>query len=127
MSDVGSMRNTRDLGSDPGDGAGAKSAGAKEGEVLAHRPAPGAGLIDVLEERVGGLVDRYRGAQKSSDELRLRLDAAEAEISALHARVEESDRLRGALRERIQLLIEQVRRLEGSAAVAAAASEESGE
>jgi len=85
-------------------------------ETLGHPSTPGrsVNLVGVLEERVGGLVDRYRGAQKSADELRSRLDAAEAEISALHARVEEADRLRGALRERVQVLIEQVCKLEES-------------
>jgi predicted nuclease with TOPRIM domain len=75
-------------------------------------------LVGVLEERVTGLVDRYRGVQKGAEELRSRLDAAEADISALHARIEEADNLRGALRERIQLLIDQVRRLEEAAGAA---------
>ena len=85
-------------------------------ETLGHPSTPGrsVNLVGLLEERVGGLVDRYRGAQKSADELRSRLDAAEAEISTLHARVEDADRLRGALRERVQVLIEQVCKLEES-------------
>jgi len=74
------------------------------------------GLVDLLEERVSGLVDRYRGAQKGAEELRSRLDAAEAEISELHVRVEEAERLRGTLRDRVLQLIEQVRRLEQVAA-----------
>lgn len=101
MSDVGSAANREVTASD-----------AESPTRGGPRPVS---LVDLLEERVSGLVDRYRGAQKSADELRSRLDAAEAELSALHTRVEEADRLRGALRERVQLLVEQVRRLEESA------------
>ena len=89
------------------------------GDALApRRGARSVNLVGLLEERVGGLVDRYRGAQKGAEELRSRLDAAEAEISALHARVEEADGLRAALRERVESMIDQVRRLEATAPAA---------
>lgn len=108
MSDVSSVGN---LGNSDHSGHG--------GDALAQpRGARSVNLVGLLEERVGGLVDRYRGAQKGAEELRSRLDAAEAEISALHARVEEADRLRAALRERVESMIEQVRRLEATAPAA---------
>lgn len=122
MSDVGSARSARDLEKSlesPLDDPETRG----EADLPPRGPAANGSLMSVLEERVGGLVDRYRGAQKSADELRSRLDAAEAELSALHARVEEAERLRGALRERVQSLIDQVERLEA----AAAESEESEE
>jgi predicted nuclease with TOPRIM domain len=88
------------------------------GELAQRRGTQSVNLVGLLEERVGGLVDRYRGAQKGAEELRSRLDAAEAEIGALHARIEEADRLRAALRERVESMIDQVRRLEAAAPAA---------
>ncbi len=102
MSDAGNLGNDLGNGRDNGRRAG-------DGDRL---PRPGTGdLIGVLEERVTGLVDRYRGSQKGAEELRSRLDAAEAELGALHARLEETERLRGELRDRVVLLIDQVRRI----------------
>jgi predicted nuclease with TOPRIM domain len=85
---------------------------AGNGNRGGHERAQDGDLVGLLEERVTGLVDRYRGSQKGAEELRSRLDAAEAEIGALHARLEETERLRGELRDRVVLLIDQVRRLE---------------
>ncbi len=108
MSDVSSAGNLDDSDrSEHARDASAQRSGARS-----------VNLVALLEERVGGLVDRYRGAQKGAEELRSRLDAAEAEISALHARVEEADRLRAALRERVESMIDQVRRLEATAPAA---------
>ncbi len=88
------------------------------GEMLHHAAHPPVDLISLLEERIHGLVERYRGAQKGTDELRSRLESAETEMGLLQARVEEADRLRQELRQRVQSLIEQVRRLESAAAEA---------
>lgn len=88
------------------------------GALAQRRGTQSVNLVGLLEERVGGLVDRYRGAQKGAEELRSRLDAAEAEISGLHARIEEADRLRAALRERVESMIDQVRRLEAASPAA---------
>ena len=108
------MSDAGNLGNDLGNGRG-NSRRAGDGDRL-PRPGGTGDLIGVLEERVTGLVDRYRGSQKGAEELRSRLDAAEAELGALHARLEETERLRGELRDRVVLLIDQVRRIEDSAA-----------
>ncbi|MBW2279663.1 MAG: hypothetical protein JRG82_02885 [Deltaproteobacteria bacterium] len=98
---------------------GGADATSDVGNML-HRVAPPESrpidLIGLLEERIHGLVDRYRGAQKGAEELRTRLDSAEADLGLLQARVEESDRLREELRGRVQSLIDQVRRLETASA-----------
>ncbi len=91
------------------------------GEML-HRAAPPESrqvdLLSLLEERVQGLVERHRGVQKGADELRSRLESVETEMGLLQARCEEADRLRQELRERVQSLIDQVRRLESASAEA---------
>jgi len=101
------------------DGAG--GAVSDVGELL-HRAAPPESrpvdLVTLLEERIHGLVDRFRDAQKGADELRSRLESAETEMGLLQSRVEEADRLREGLRVRVQSLIEQVRRLETASAEA---------
>jgi chromosome segregation ATPase len=79
-------------------------------------PTGGSGLLALLEERIGGLLSRYRELQKTAEELRSRLESAEAHTGALQARCDQSDDLRAELGARVGRLITKVSEIEGDAA-----------
>jgi chromosome segregation ATPase len=77
-----------------------------------------------LEERVVCLVERYREAQKSLEELDRRLRAAEAHASRLECELAERDLLRDDLRARLDRVIGWVQALESANEAAGEAASE---
>jgi chromosome segregation ATPase len=77
----------------------------------AARPGSG-GLVGLLEERVTALVDRFREAKKTIDELQSALEERDTRLSDLTQRTDEADALRRDLKKRVNRLLDQVRRLE---------------
>jgi uncharacterized coiled-coil protein SlyX len=76
-------------------------------------------LIDALEKRVAGLVQRYQEARRTVDELRIRVAEGEAqcaeltsELGLMHGELEARDKLHAELRQRLDRVIEQFRKLE---------------
>ena len=86
------------------------------GQML-HSAAPdesprGTDLLRVLEDRIGELIDRHRGAQKRIAELQARVDASEAQVSELSGRAAAADNLRDELRKRVARLLVRVEAIE---------------
>ena len=79
---------------------------------LTSRSGNGAELIAILEERVGSLVERHREALKTIDELRQRLDQAEARLKGLETDAQSHEDSRQVLYQRVTRLIDRVRELE---------------
>ena len=74
--------------------------------------AGGTDLLRVLEDRIAGLVDRHREAQKRIGELQTRLGVSEAQAAALSDSVADAGLLRDELRDRIGRLLARVEAIE---------------
>ena len=68
----------------------------------------GVQLVSVLEDRVSALVERHRDAQKLIEELTARVGQQDAAILQLRARIEEEEKLRANVRDRVGRLIDTV-------------------
>lgn len=73
-----------------------------------------AGLMGVLEERVQSLVDRFRDARKTIEELQGAVEERDAQLANLKQRTGDADKLRRELKKRVNRLLDQVRELEKS-------------
>ena len=80
----------------------------------------GADLIELLERRVAALVDSYRKAKLTTQDLRGKVAERDQRIRELTKRMESSKRVRGAVRKRIQTLMAEVEKLERAGARQAA-------
>lgn len=86
---------------EPTDGSSSAVASSASGSLLA-----------ILEQRIEGLVERFRGARKTIEELQSALEEREVQISELAGNAREMDKLKADLRKRVTGLIAQVNELE---------------
>ncbi len=81
--------------------------------VATERTAPD--LVGLLEGKVARLVERYRDARKTIEDLRGQLKDREQRIGELTDRVYTLGRVRDVARKRLDTLIAEVDRMEGRA------------
>jgi len=79
--------------------------------VTAKSPR-GTDLLQVLEDRIGELVDRHHEAQKRIAELQARAAASDVKVVELSSRMTEADQLREDLRGRVGRLLARVAAIE---------------
>lgn len=89
---------------------------SEAGEMLQPAVTPtsprGTDLLQVLEDRIGELVDRHHEAQKRIAELQARAAASDVKVVELSGRMTEADQLREELRGRVGRLLARVAAIE---------------